>query len=601
VSEVTGVALNFAFAVPVDQRVLQAHPFFSAVLGLGISFERFSHFPNLSKLQILNRTNPDHVFACRERTVGETLSDWTFQRLELLPPTFRALMPLIKEPSCLEPILAESSPFESPVRTHLPPTTDPSFWPEAQPPSGRESREMFWKNIMGAQFNDVKTGRLARDSLETIFPHQSAGKDPTLLPLAVEKRLRFSTPEKNAQRLARASHLGPAIFERFATQFKLPTEHTFDPELFCRCIAETEARKLEKPLETIWNNIDRSDPDWQLNYMECFVKSQHKAKAETLAYAARWNDSDDIIEAAPLAKAGQTLVTSPDKNIFDLGPVARYLRAIVKQTLPENVYLHGGKTIAEMNSWSKKFATGEQTFSCDFSAYDQSCTEETLSFELAMMSYAGIPSELIDHYQWIKLNMRTQFGASAVMRFTGEFGTYDFNTFWNMAYMTLRYAPDPSLPCCYSGDDSLFFGSLSDHPLWYRLAKYFSLIGKTAYCYIPEFCGWLMYPCGVVRHPIILALKIRYRESRGDLDKILDNYFLEAHFAHQHGDELFKYLPPLALEAQRWVMDFCFKHSSLVPHLRFAVDPSRWSHIPLSLVPAFISKLLNVSQAKLDL
>jgi hypothetical protein len=328
--------------------------------------------------------------------------------------------------------------------------------------------------------------------------------------------------------------------------------------------------------------------------MDCFVKSQHKCKAETLAFATRWNDDDEIRPQAENAKAGQTLVTSSDFNVFELGPLARYMREVLKKTLPENVYLHGGKTISQMNDWSQKYATGEEAFTCDFTAYDQSCTEETLSFELAFMAYCKIPQSLIDLYSWIKLNMRTQFGFTAVMRFTGEFGTYDFNTFWNMAYMELRYAPSPSIPACYSGDDSLFFGRLKEHWYWSRIADYFTLVGKTAYSKIPEFCGWLLYPCGVVRHPILLALKLVYRQARGDLHLVLDNYFLEAQFAVDIGDKLFDYLPPLALEAQDWVIKFCFKHSSLVPHLTTNLNHVRWSQIPLSLLPRHLfSQLAN--------
>jgi hypothetical protein len=325
--------------------------------------------------------------------------------------------------------------------------------------------------------------------------------------------------------------------------------------------------------------------------MECFVKSQFKAKAETLAWMIRWKDSDpNDIPQMHFAKPGQTLVTSPDINIFELGPVARYLRAVVHKHIQPTVYLHGGKTINQMSEWSKQHALPGKVFTCDFSAYDQSCTEETLAFELCFFDYAGIPKELYDLYFWIKINMRTQFGFSAVMRFTGEFGTYDFNTFWNMAYMTLRYRFDKDMPCAFSGDDSLFFGVLKDHHTWPSFECSFTLVGKTAISSLPEFCGWLMYPIGVIRHPILLALKIVYREARGNLDSALDNYFLEALFAHRLKDDLYDYLPPLALEAQSWVINYCYTHSILVPHLKLAFDEQTWRSVPLHLLPSYILK-----------
>jgi hypothetical protein len=577
--------LHICFAAPVNANFLGSHKFWGPLLGYHAPINNTNLFPELRNLQLMDDPIQRPVFGCKARTVGEVLSSWTFQRYDELPPSFRALMPLIQEPSQLEPKLLEPTMFEEPPCTHLPPGWDPVSACEAQPPRAREDRELFWKGLMGAQYEDTQGTRRARDQLEQIFPHQTAGRDPVLLPTAIEKRLRFSTEARNKDRFDKMSRLGPGIFERFRQRFGLPEKHEFDQELFLRCTAETEARKLEKPLATIWNNIDRSDPDWQRNHMSVFVKSQHKAKAETLAFRQRLDEMDDITLQAEFAKAGQTLVTSPDINVFELGPLARYMREVLKQTLPENVYLHGGKTINQFNDWSKDHATDEKTFTCDFTAYDQSCTEETLAFELAFMDYCGLPSELIELYTWIKLTMHTQYGTTAVMRFTGEFGTYDFNTFWNMAYMTLRYDPDPSIASCFSGDDSLFFGNLKETPSWPLISRHFTLVGKTAYSDIPEFCGWFMYSYGVVRNPVLLALKIAYRSARGELSDVLDSYFLEALFAHRHADLLYSTLPPLALEAQRWVLDYCFQHAPLVPHLSTVLSPIGFKRVPWLLLP----------------
>jgi hypothetical protein len=576
--------LHIVFAAAVNKGFLGAHRFWGPLLGYQAPMNNTRLFPKLQDLQLMDDPQTVAVFGCTPRSVGEVLSSWTFQRYDELPPSFRALMPLIQEPGILEHRLEEPSLLDHAAPTHLPPGWNNTFAAEAQPPRAREERELFWREVMGKQYDDVN-GKVPRQPLEQIFPRQSAGRDSVLLPTAIEKRLRFSNENRNRERFSRMNKLGPGIFERFRSRFGLPERHDFDPEAFLRCTAETEARKLEKPIATIWNNIDRSDPDWARNHMEVFVKSQHKAKAETLAFKQRLHEMDDITLQAEFAKAGQTLVTSPDINVFELGPIARYMREVVKQHLPDNVYLHGGKTINEFNDWSCAHATDEPTFTCDFTAYDQSCTEETLSFELAFMEYCGIPKELTELYEWIKLTMHTQYGTTAVMRFTGEFGTYDFNTFWNMAYMTLRYDPDPKIAACYSGDDSLFFGNLKETNVWPMFQRYFTLVGKTAYSDLPEFCGWFMYSYGVVRNPILLALKIAYRQARGELVEILDNYFLEALFAHRHGDQLYKTLPPLALEAQRWVMDFCFQNAPIVPHLASTLEPTGFKRIPWLLLP----------------
>jgi len=163
--------------------------------------------------------------------------------------------------------------------------------------------------------------------------------------------------------------------------------------------------------------------------------------------------------------------------------------------------------------------------------------------------------------------MFTQFGPSAVMRFTGEFSTYDFNTFWNVAYMTTRYEIPTSTSCCFAGDDSLFFHLLTEKQGWTYLSAFFELVGKTFHSPVPDFCGWWLTPAGIVRNPVLLALKLVYADSLNRLVDVLDSYFLEALFAYNIADRLYGLIPDLALEAQSWVINFCFKHSSLVPHL----------------------------------
>lgn len=305
--------------------------------------------------------------------------------------------------------------------------------------------------------------------------------------------------------------------------------------------------------------------------MQDFVKSQIKAKPETAPRAFRLSDDDTAPVSFFKMKPGQILVTSPDNNILDLGPVARYLRYLIYRYLPDRVYLHGGKTLLSLSNWCKRNARSGKTFTCDFTAYDQSCKAETLAFELVLMDWAHIPRELSELYYDIKVGMYLDRGwykiPSAIMRFTGEFCTYDFNTFWNICYMATRYNIRNDTACCFSGDDSLFFQILKERDTWIFYEAYFSLIGKTFITDVPEFCGWWLTPVGCVRNPILLALRIAQYEALHRVHNVLDSYFLEALFAYEIGDALWFYLPSSALEAQRFVIDYCFKHSRLVPHL----------------------------------
>jgi hypothetical protein len=192
------------------------------------------------------------------------------------------------------------------------------------------------------------------------------------------------------------------------------------------------------------------------------------------------------------------------------------------------------------------------------------------------------------------MSMRTQIGPSAVMRFTGEFGTYDFNTWWNMAYMALRFRLDSTRGCAFSGDDSLFFYPLVERRGWSKLAPLFSLVGKFAVAPLKEFCGWWLLPCGVVRNPVLLALKILARRAQGRLAETLDNYFVEALYAHLKQDELSDYLPSRALACQRWIMDFAHRHSRHVPHLWMASPGRVLAAIDLPhLLSIGVARMLN--------
>jgi len=548
------------------------HPFFGRLYGhlaptpIAALFQKELNGKNLRMAPLLN-----HVHGGRLPTTGDVLSNWTGQRLENLPPSFRANVNWISDAHVPDPKPREHPDDHDALRTHLPATSHPRNWAETEPIGPREQRELQHHDMMGAQLRDSVKGK-ARENLATLFPHQTAKGDPTLRPTTFKKRFRHGSPESNAHQFESKAWLGPLLFEKFRKFLSLPQEApSFDHHLFAMCMIENLAVKLNKPIATIWNNIDRSDPDWDRCAMQDFVKSQIKAKVETSPRTFRLQDDDPSDILFFKMKPGQILVTSPDINILDLGPVARYLRYLVYKYLPDNIYLHGGRTLVSLNSWCLRNARSGLKFTCDFTAYDQSCKAETLAFELVLMDWANIPFDLQDLYFNIKIGMfldRQSYKIhSSIMRFTGEFCTYDFNTFWNICYMATRYNLQPTERCAFSGDDSLFFFVLKESDTWFFYDRYFSLVGKTNITDVPEFCGWWLTPAGCVRNPILLALRITQYEKLGKLPDVLDNYFLEALFAYEIGDALWQHLPPAALEAQRFVIDYCFKHSRLVPHL----------------------------------
>lgn len=561
---------------PTQALRLAQHPIFGPLLDHQLPTTPCSFFRNsLRSVDLLLPPSIQHITGAGFDVTrpSEVLSRWSNERLDNLPASFRANAPLYVEYFTASPNAPEPSLNDPSIHTHLASSCNPNCWPELEPVLPREDRELVHRGEMSSQFlESSKKG--AFDYAANLFPKQSAKQDPTLFASAIKTRFDYSTPAENEFSFEQKKWLGPILFDRFREFLRLPLDDIpFEPETFVLSVIQTVAVKLNKPIATIWNNVDRSEPEWLPNFMHAFVKSQSKAKAETSARSFRLTEdcSSDLL--APFAKPGQPLVTSADFNVFNFGPWTRYMRSILYRLMPSHIYIHGGKTLSQLDAFSREYSTVGIASTCDFTKYDMSCKAETLSFELCLFSYFGLDlqfPDLVSLYYFIKTHMFTQLGTSGIMRFTGEFGTYDFNTWYNIAYMAFRFQLDrdsPPLGCCFSGDDSLFFFLLSERPDWPLYSRSFSLVGKFFFSESKDFCGWWLLPCGAVRNPILLALKILYKQARNDLVDSLDSYFLEAYYAYSHGDALHDFLPPLALEAQSWVINFCFQNSSIVPHL----------------------------------
>jgi hypothetical protein len=363
--------------------------------------------------------------------------------------------------------------------------------------------------------------------------------------------------------------LGSILWGNFVETFDLPREGPeLDEDLLAACSNALLRKKLDRSTANLLNNLERTSPDVPENSAKIFTKSQEKAKRSTVLSttideeALEWWNSSETAQVKP----GQTLALFPDQVLAKLGPVTRYVHAMFEKLLPGHVFLLGGHSPAQLDEWCRKNAKSGPVFTNDFTAYDQSCTGEALWFEINMMRWLSIPEEAIRYYWWLKVSLETTFGPSAVMRFTGEPGTYIFNTMYNLAYMALKYNIK-GIPCVFSGDDSLLYAVLAENSDWFRYEHLFTLVGKAFISELPECCGWLCYPQGIVRDPLVLALKTLSRENVGELAKVLDSYFLESLFAYNQGDVLSDLLSPELLELHSWFINHCFKHSSIVKHI----------------------------------
>jgi len=486
------------------------------------------------------------------------------QKLWSLPAEYHALWAYLDALPTEEAYCEEVEATEPQAATHIsaPVTLDGSRW--CEPSRSKDEMEILNGLESSFQIRDLEGSALYNH----IFAKQDA-RDETLLPLSVRQRMRFKSLRENEEHAANRAELGSILWGNFLAYLGIdPERREICEPLLNACHNAMLDKKMERSKALLEANITRVEPEQADNSARIFAKSQIKAKSTTILTATieddpLWWKSDALAEVKP----GQTIALFPDEVLRRLGPATRYANHVLAQLMPEHVKMYGGMTPSDLDQWCKKHASSGRVFTNDFKSFDLSITGEGLHFDLCLLHWLGFGPDLLKYYYWIKVDLQTTFGHSAIMRFTGEPGTYIFNTAYNIAYMATKYTLDPAASALFSGDDSLLYSLPPISPTWHNLEKYFSLVGKTVITELPEFCGWLCYPEGIIRDPLALALKTLYRRNIGQLSRVLDSYFLEALFGYNMADAMIDLLPDDRLELQGWFMNFAFAHAPLVKHL----------------------------------
>lgn len=95
--------------------------------------------------------------------------------------------------------------------------------------------------------------------------------------------------------------------------------------------------------------------------------------------------------------------------------------------------MYWGHTPSDLSDKAKEvLKPGEIRVRDDYSASDRSQQGEAVALERLEMLRVSIPHSLIDLHRSIKTNIRSQFGPLTCTRLTGESGTYDDNTDYNV-------------------------------------------------------------------------------------------------------------------------------------------------------------------------
>ncbi|AAK52838.2 polyprotein [Maize rayado fino virus] len=412
------------------------------------------------------------------------------------------------------------------------------------PPTDAESKETYFRGEMSNQFPHLdKPFELGAQTSSLLAPLHNSKHDPTLLPASIGKRLRFRHSEAPYVIAPRDEILGSLLYAAACRAYhRSPRDvEPFDPDLYAECINLNEFAQLSsKTQATIMANANRSDPDWRWSAVRIFAKTQHKVNEGSLF--GSW-------------KACQTLALMHDAVVLLLGPVKKYQRFFDQRDRPSTLYVHAGHTPFEMADWCRAHLTPAVKLANDYTAFDQSQHGEAVVFERYKMNRLSIPAELVDLHVYLKTNVSTQFGPLTCMRLTGEPGTYDDNTDYNIAVLHLEYAVG-STPLMVSGDDSLLDSEPPVRDQWSAIAPMLALTFKKERGRYATFCGYYVGFTGAVRSPPALFAKLMIAVDDGSISDKLIAYLTEFTVGHSSGDAFWTILPVEAVPYQSACFDF---------------------------------------------
>lgn len=379
---------------------------------------------------------------------------------------------------------------------------------------------------------------------QCIFPRHKADDSITFW-AAVKKRLFFSNPGTQLRLFNENRENGREILKIFLKH--VPIDPTVSPMDYENALSEFEEKKISKSAAMIANHAIRSDTDWPERSIFLFMKSQLCKKKEKMFCDA---------------KAGQTLACFSHLILVKFSGICRYIEKKVSASLPSNFYIHQKKDFTELENFVKlNDFTGFCTES-DYEAFDSSQDHIALCFEVALMEYLLISREVIEDYIFIKTHLYCKLGEFAIMRFTGEFCTFLFNTLVNMAFTFMKYKVNHVTSICFAGDDMCANRRLQEETSHKHLLELMSLKAKVDFTSSPTFCGWQLSRYGIVKSPVLMSARLAVAIYKGELDLVIDSYFLEFAFAYKKKDALLDILSERDLDHHYLLTRFFVKHAN---------------------------------------
>nr|UCJ00657.1 replicase [Peach mosaic virus] len=442
---------------------------------------------------------------------------------------------------------------DSAIKCHVPLCNQQTLYVELSKMKAREDREFKGRDGWSNQFREEAGPnwrypyKVAQPmNFEAIYPRHRMDDDITFY-AAIKKRLRFDSVANNYAKFKQSQSRGQYLLKVFLNHVDLRPSR--NQALLNQCRQEFEETKLSKSAATIGAHAQRSDPDWPLDKIFLFMKSQLCTKFEK-----RFED----------AKAGQTLACFQHKILVEFSPWCRYVEKVLTSCLPENFYIHQRKNFSELESFAKRYSDGSVCVESDYTAFDVSQDHTILAFEVELLKYIGWDEGILNSYIKMKCTLGCRLGGFAIMRFTGEFSTFLFNTLANMAFTFCRYEVKKGTPICFAGDDMCALRNLREITAHEHILNKLSLKAKVNRTNVPMFCGWRLCQDGLIKEPCLIYERLNVAIENGRLLDVIDSYYLEFSFAYKLGERLFQYLEIEQLNYHQVLTRFFVKNSHLL-------------------------------------
>jgi hypothetical protein len=367
-------------------------------------------------------------------------------------------------------------------------------------------------------------------------------KDQTSFASMIKERVRRSTLILNELEFKNEREYGLNLWASLKTFLMWGEKVPFNVDEFGACTAEFEARRQSRSQALQKASLPRSEPDY--GYV-LTAKAQLKLK------------SDEIKDASPL----QSIMIANDEYLYKFGGMGVYLLRKLLQNVPDSVYVHAGKSYADMMSWTYNYASNVDGYwESDLTLQDMSMTGAYVTLLECMMRHFEIPDHLVEGYSKYKKTLILNKVLTGIMTFSGEILTWIKNTFGNMARVSLKYDLRPGEPSKWSGDDSLVYRDLAVKPTyktWQAVDRAVEKVGF--YSERGSFCSFIECKGKVFKNPDLMLRKLLAATERGKIDDVINGIFIDWLTIYNLQDRIFDCLiGPGELEAHNILSNVVF-------------------------------------------